>query len=581
MDVATASGTFSDQNIEPPDTQVAAGPTSVVEMVNANMSIWSKSGAQLVPLVDLNAFYGIPGGYGISDPRVVYDASTSRFLASAFALNANNDSNVYLAVSNASDPTGTWFHWLVRNTAATITDQPKVGYSDDKVTMSWGEFVAPPCQGQSTFYCFNGQVTLVVQKSDVLAVPQNLSPRFAVLGPDVTEFGIVPAQSLSSTSAQYEVYNNADPYNLVENQCAQQPNALYGNCPNLAIVTISGTPATFNVLPVERYAPMADTTLPPNAFQPGTAARLQTGDDRLLNAVWRNNMIWTSLTDGNLCSTVRPMTEPAGSCARVIEASTTSFTLQQVLQLGSSGDYFFYPAVSPDSFGDAMVVVSRSNAATFPGIWITGFMAGPAAWSPPSLVRASTHYYDSATNCSGHNRWGDYNGAAMDPANPTDVWVASQYAANVTNPANTCVWGTEIARLTYSAPTVVTIVPNTGPRTGGTSVTITGTDFLAGGTTAYIGSAPATGVIVQSPNQLTAFTPYGNGAQRVSAATVDGHGPPGPTFTYQARLEPGPASANQGGAFAVGAAPPVPAQGTTPVRPPPPPPSRMMRFGPF
>ncbi|TMD67746.1 MAG: hypothetical protein E6I84_03125, partial [Chloroflexi bacterium] len=351
MDVATASGTFSDQNIEPPDTQVAAGPTSVVEMVNANMSIWSKSGAQLAPLVDLNAFYGIPGGYGISDPRVVYDASSSRFLASAFALNANNDSNVYLAVSNTSDPTGTWFHWLVRNTAATITDQPKVGYSDDKVTMSWGEFVAPPCQGQSTFYCFNGQVTLVVQKSDVLAVPQNLSPRFAVLGPDLSEFGIVPAQSLSSTSAQYEVYNNADPYNLVENQCAQQVNALYGPCPTLGMVVITGTPAGSNLSMGEVDPPMADTTLPPNAFQPGTAARLQTGDDRLLNAVWRNNMIWTSLTDGNLCSTVRPMTEPAGSCARVIEASTTSFTLQQVLQLGSSGDYFFYPAVSPDSFG--------------------------------------------------------------------------------------------------------------------------------------------------------------------------------------------------------------------------------------
>src|SRR5438105_3808230 len=246
MDVATASGTFSDQNIEPPDTQVAAGPTSIVEMVNANMSIWSKSGAQLVPLVDLNAFYGIPGGYGISDPRVVYDASSSRFLASAFALNVNNDSNVYVAVSNTSDPTGTWFHWLVRNTVATITDQPKIGYSDDKVTMSWGEFVAPPC-GNGSFFCFNGQVTLVIEKADVLAVPQNATPRFAATSPDLTRFGIVPAQSLSSTSAQYLVYNNADPYNLVENQCAQQVNALYGPCPTLGMVVITGTPAGSNL----------------------------------------------------------------------------------------------------------------------------------------------------------------------------------------------------------------------------------------------------------------------------------------------------------------------------------------------
>src|SRR5207253_4071428 len=91
MDVATASGTFSDQNIEPPDTQVAAGPTSVVEMVNANMSIWSKSGAQLAPRVDLNAFYGLPGGSGISDPRVVYDRHTTRLRDAASGPRANYD----------------------------------------------------------------------------------------------------------------------------------------------------------------------------------------------------------------------------------------------------------------------------------------------------------------------------------------------------------------------------------------------------------------------------------------------------------------------------------------------------------
>jgi hypothetical protein len=575
IDVATGSSALGmDQNIEPPDTQIAAGPTSLAEMVNDNLSVWSKAGARLA-LVDLNTFYNVPSGFSISDPRVVYDASSGRFLASAFALNTSDDSNLYLAVSNTSDPTGTWFHWLVRNTLGTVTDQPKIGYSDDKITISWAEFVPPPCQGQSQFFCFTGQMTTVVEKGDALAVPQNSSPHFATLGPDLTSFGIVPAQSLSSTSAQFMVYNNADPFNLVENQCPQAPNALYGSCPTIAILTITGTPIGGNVLMVQVDAPMADTTLPPNAVQPGTSTKLQTGDDRLLSAVWQNNMIWTSLTDGNLCSAVKPMTEPLGSCARVIEASTTSDTVQQVLQLGGSGDFFFYPSVSPDSSGDAMVVASRSNATMFPGIWITGFMAGPAAWSLPSLVRASTHYYDSATSCHGQNRWGDYAGAATDPADPTDVWVASEYAANVANPANTCVWGTEIGRLTYSAPTVTSVTASSGPRAGGTQVTIGGTDFVAGATTVYFGSAHATNVIVQNPDQLTAVTPYGNGVQPISAATVEGHGPLGALFTYLSRTEPGAASAQQGGAFAVATAPPVPPQATNPGRLGPPPPAHL------
>jgi phospholipase C len=58
------------------------------------------------------------------------------------------------------------------------------------------------------------------------------------------------------------------------------------------------------------------------------------------------------------------------------------------------------------------------------------------------------------------------------------------------------------------APTVTSISPTSGPSTGGTSTTITGTNFLAGATVT-IGGTAATGVTVVSSTQITASTPAG------------------------------------------------------------------------
>lgn len=55
-------------------------------------------------------------------------------------------------------------------------------------------------------------------------------------------------------------------------------------------------------------------------------------------------------------------------------------------------------------------------------------------------------------------------------------------------------------------PTITTIAPATGTTAGGTPVTITGTGFLPGATV-YIGSSPASSVVVVSPTQITAVTP--------------------------------------------------------------------------
>jgi hypothetical protein len=92
-------------------------------------------------------------------------------------------------------------------------------------------------------------------------------------------------------------------------------------------------------------------------------------------------------------------------------------------------------------------------------------------------------------------------------------------------------------------PTVSTVSPNSGPTSGGTAVTITGTGFVAGATVVIgqgngpgAGSIPATDVTVVSPTEITAVT--GSGAKAgtfslfVTTSGGTSAGTLGDDFTY-------------------------------------------------
>ncbi|RLJ76607.1 beta strand repeat-containing protein, partial [Pedobacter alluvionis] len=72
-----------------------------------------------------------------------------------------------------------------------------------------------------------------------------------------------------------------------------------------------------------------------------------------------------------------------------------------------------------------------------------------------------------------------------------------------------------------AAPTVTALSPTSGPTSGGTSVTITGTDF-SGATAVTFGATAATGFTVNSATQITATSPAGTGTVDVRITTTGG-----------------------------------------------------------
>ena len=83
-----------------------------------------------------------------------------------------------------------------------------------------------------------------------------------------------------------------------------------------------------------------------------------------------------------------------------------------------------------------------------------------------------------------------------------------------------------------SAPTITAISPNSGPTSGGTAVTITGTNFLSGATVTFGGTA-ATNVTVVSGTSITATTPaHAAGAVNVVVTDSGGSATVVNGFTY-------------------------------------------------
>jgi hypothetical protein len=489
-----------DQNVEPPDTQLAAGPEFLVEATNSTISIWSKSGS-LVRAIDLNVFFPVPSGYRFGDPRVLYDSESRRWFLSGLAYNNGaNASEVFVATSANSDPTGSWDKRLVESATGVLQDQPMIGVSSDKVVISWNDYT-----GSSASSLFTGQETWVLQKSDLIAGVAEI--RFKAFGPDTTRFRIVPAQSLSPTSTAWLVYNNSN--------CLEGCNT---GSPTIGVVGITGTPAANSVAWIESDPAIRPTHVPPDPRQPGGTPVYTLGDDRFQSAVWQNGTLWTSGNDACM-----PVGDTAmRSCMKLVAISTAgaSPTVAQDLDGGSSGTDFYFPAVTLNSAGDLFIAFSESSPTEYPTAAASAIRsATPGAFENEITLAQGLGSYTGA-------RWGDYSAAARDPSNPALVWVAAEYQASATVGSN---WGTATARVAIQPP-ISAFTPTTPQRLLDTRITgsrlgpgSTLNLAVAGGTTGAPAGASAVVLNVTVTNTTAAsyLTAFPAGADRPLASNLN------------------------------------------------------------
>ena len=512
-----------DQKLAPPDSNLAVSPANVVVATNSTLTVYDRAGA-LLSYGDFNSFVGT--GWATTDPKVVYDSTVNTFYLTlvAFDTSSTSCSNVVLLLrSNPGDPTNWSGFQLTTNDdpflgsgQVAFADQPKLGFSNNVLGVTWTYF---GCSGGAVSGASFGQLD-IVQKADLLGLNLNQNSVVAFVGGPI---GDQIAVSLGSTSVQYVLYNG-EAYAGTATACA-------GN--SLGVFAVTGQPAQQNVhVPAAACVANAGTqtqgngtTLP--APQSGTSQTLDTGDDRLLSAVWQSGALWTG--SGTDCT-------PAGdsvarSCINVVDISADaggSVGGDTQYKAGINGQYLFYPSVSVDSNGSAVVVYDQSSSTTLESVQVAGIVSGTLTFPSSALHTSASFYNPGGGECNGTVcRWGDYSGAAQDPAHPTDVWVVSEDTENTMTAncaAHQC-WNAFVGRYTFSAPSISSLSTTAGPTTGGQTVLVTGSDFLPGSTSATMGGSSAALSAVTPDSFTIASTPTGAaGLTHVVPTTLLGSG---------------------------------------------------------
>lgn len=392
---------------------MAAGPGFVVEMVNLEGSVWRTSGGtpQQVETFTLASFFNA-GNDMLTDPRILFDAASGRWFAS---LSDEDTDSVFVAVSSSADPTAGWtVHSLA---AAGCADQPRLGVADGVVVL--GADIFRSCDERLSPLL--GSELWVINKAQLVSGAATVSS--TGFGPDADYSSFAPVQSLSPTSTEY-VVSVDNPHSSVAHL--------------LAVTGIPPAPVQFTEVATPGIRPLVS---PPNAPQPPASARgrgiaVATNDDRVLDSVWENGKLWFAGNDGCV---------PAGdnafrACARIVELSTATGTVDWDTDLGRTGGGIYYPAVRPDAAGDLVVVYGESSPTLAPRV-------SAVARMPDGTFTASVAIAQSDGPHIG-DRYGDYFGAARDPADPSVVWVVGETA---TKAFSTGGWGTAIGSVVVTA----------------------------------------------------------------------------------------------------------------------------------
>jgi len=175
----------------------------------------------------------------------------------------------------------------------------------------------------------------------------------------------------------------------------------------------------------------------------------------MYNAVWRNNKLYAAFNEGF------DWGEGGGtvSAIRYLKINTSTNSTELDVRYGMDGFDYFLPTITTDSSENIVIVFARSSPSEFAGIHYTGRRASDNVTQSSAVLKAGVQ-------CITGFRWGDYFGAAIDPADGTRVWIYGEWAKDVVGISPVWDWGTWIGAVTIGLP----IVDNTDT---------TGTNFFS------------------------------------------------------------------------------------------------------
>jgi Ca2+-binding RTX toxin-like protein len=418
--------------IEPPDTIGAAGPSTVIEIVNSNLAIYNKTTGALLSSTDVGSFFAPvdQDQFFYSDVIVLYDDQASRFFVATMDLDFDTLTAYYdFAISNNANPTNlssdfTEMHQIEtdeisdRTGVGLFTDFPRVGFNADAyvVTFNMYDF--------DTMSVPYGVQMVTIKKSSVLDQNPSTLTTFQLDRP-LPNSTMVPA-TMHGTQA-------GGPMWFVEEKGPEQDGTnLYLRLVKETNV-LSATP-TFQ----DYYVAITPYTIPPFPTDP-TAVITEAVDTRILCADWRNGRLVAAHTVG--------LDSDFVDHARWYDINTNSPTptlLQEGdISRGATTDAYM-PSIAISPNGALGMTFIESGDSENMSMYVTGQSPTDAAGTMQAPVRAK-----AGEDGYQGTRAGDFSSTMVDPSDPNSFWSANEYAVLAQNPGDAN-WGTWIAKFSVS-----------------------------------------------------------------------------------------------------------------------------------
>ncbi len=475
----------------PPDPIMAVGPNHIIMCVNTRFRIADKNGTILKTIESDSWFATALTNASPFDPQVIYDQFDHRWVMVWDNLTATT-AHILVSVSDDDNPLGTWYNWalpatkLGDSTVDEWSDYPGLGYDSLALYIASNDFALV---GSGTSFAR----VRIVPKAQLYANtagpvaykdfwdfrdPNNISVKINTIRASMT-FGY-PGREFFLNGAPY------DPGTFVTLWKLFDP---LGS-PNF----------TAKNVPVVEYAPA------PSAGQLGGGALpIETGIglNRLqFQPVYRDSSLFCARPVGMNTSF---------SAISYLRLDPFADTAKEDYALGLNGYWYFYPALMVDQDKNVIITYCRSSSSDY----VSTFTSGRRSTDPPGLspsipIKPGVANYVKDFG-SGRNRWGDYSGVGLDPADLNAVWTLNEY------PAGPNIWGTWVGKLkmapvpgkyAFGSPLNIDFgihEQGTSSDTQSVSVTNFGSDSL---TVTGLGTPDSNFVLVSAPTFPTKLATY-------------------------------------------------------------------------
>ena len=502
-------------SLEPPDQGLCVGSdgngnTRILEVLNDVMRVYTTSGSAVTTPTALNGFLGyapaiirtnpITFGPFITDPSCLYDAQTQRWFLDVLTLDTfprlgadglqhfTGTNHLDLAVSNTSDPTGSWTVYripvqddgsqgtpnhgcspgketalpLPTNPTACLGDYPHIGSDANGIYLTTNEysFFGPEFHGAQVYALSKAQLVSGAASINVTQFDTHGLDTFGfarngfTLWPSTTPGG---GGDSTAGGTEYFLSTNgaAEAHDPGDGSSKFQPSTqllAWALTNTSSLGDASPSPSLSNAkLDVGEYV------LPQGAVQKSgpqplrqclnqnscsvalegikdpfaeTSASLDSNDTRMQQVTWVNGTLWGAIDTGLSVSSAKQ----AGIEWFSVSPSTTTGSITATLAnegyVGLGNDNLTYPAIGITSGGKGVMAFTVVGSDFYPSAGyalVTGAGVSDVHIAAPGLGPDDGFTnYKLFGNPPGTTRprWGDYGAAVPVGGN---VWIASEY----------------------------------------------------------------------------------------------------------------------------------------------------------